>query len=55
MLRLVAAGKTNQEIADDLFISVNTVIRHVSNIFTKTGSANRADASTYASRKGLMT
>jgi DNA-binding CsgD family transcriptional regulator/class 3 adenylate cyclase len=48
VLRLIAAGRTNQEIADGLVISVNTVLRHVSNIFHKTGVANRAEAASYA-------
>lgn len=54
VLRLIAGGRTNQEIADELVISLNTVIRHVSNIFAKTGVANRAEAATYASRHGLI-
>ncbi len=53
VLRLIASGRTNQRIADELVISLNTVLRHVSNIFGKTGSANRADATMYAARKGL--
>ncbi len=44
VLRLIASGKSNQQIADELVISVNTVIRHVSNIFAKTGAANRTEA-----------
>jgi DNA-binding NarL/FixJ family response regulator len=54
VLRLIAAGRTNQEIADRLVISLNTVARHVSNIFAKTGVANRAEAATYATRNGLV-
>jgi DNA-binding CsgD family transcriptional regulator len=53
VLRLVAMGKTNQQIADDLFISLNTVLRHVSSIFNKTGSANRTEAANYARSNGL--
>jgi DNA-binding CsgD family transcriptional regulator/pimeloyl-ACP methyl ester carboxylesterase len=53
VLGLIAAGRSNQLIADELVISLNTVARHVSNIFTKTGVANRAEAATYASRHGL--
>jgi DNA-binding CsgD family transcriptional regulator/pimeloyl-ACP methyl ester carboxylesterase len=53
VLRLLAAGKSNQQIADDLVISLNTVRRHVSNIFDKTGVANRTEAATYAARNGL--
>ena len=54
VLRLIAAGKRNKEIAEELFISPNTVLRHVSNIFAKTGVANRAEAATYAARHGLV-
>jgi DNA-binding CsgD family transcriptional regulator/pimeloyl-ACP methyl ester carboxylesterase len=53
VLRLVSAGKSNQEIADELVISRNTVRRHVSNIFDKTGVANRARAMVYARDHGL--
>jgi pimeloyl-ACP methyl ester carboxylesterase/DNA-binding CsgD family transcriptional regulator len=53
VLRLVAAGKSNAQIADELVISQNTVIRHVSNIFAKTGAANRAQAAVYAKDHGL--
>ena len=48
VLRLVAAGRSNQQIAEELVISQNTVIRHVSNIFAKTGVVNRAEAGAYA-------
>jgi len=54
VLRLVAAGKSNQEIADALVISLNTVLRHVSHIYDKTGAANRAEAASYATRRGLV-
>jgi pimeloyl-ACP methyl ester carboxylesterase len=53
VLRLLAAGKSNAQIADELVISLNTVNRHVSNIYTKTGAANRAEAASYATRNGL--
>jgi DNA-binding NarL/FixJ family response regulator len=53
VLRLVAAGKSNQEIADELVISLNTVRRHVSNIFDKTGVANRAQATAHAKDHGF--
>jgi DNA-binding CsgD family transcriptional regulator len=53
VLRLVAAGKSNQQIADELVISMNTVIRHVSNIFSKIGAANRTEAASYAHRHSL--
>jgi DNA-binding NarL/FixJ family response regulator len=54
VLRLLAAGRSNQQIADELVISLNTVRRHVSNIFDKTGAANRADAVSYAHRNGIV-
>jgi DNA-binding CsgD family transcriptional regulator/pimeloyl-ACP methyl ester carboxylesterase len=53
VLRLLAAGKSNQQIADELVISLNTVNRHVSNIYAKTGAANRAEAAAYATRNGI--
>jgi len=53
VLRLVAAGKSNREIADALCISLNTVATHVRNILTKTGTANRTEAAAYALRHGL--
>jgi DNA-binding CsgD family transcriptional regulator len=53
VLRLLAAGKSNREIAEALFISPNTVIRHVSNIYAKAGVSSRAEAATFAHRSGL--
>ena len=53
VLNLVASGMTNRVIAQALFISTSTVERHISNIFNKTGSTNRADATRYAMRHGL--
>jgi DNA-binding CsgD family transcriptional regulator len=54
VLRLVAQGKTNGEIAEMLVISKNTVDRHVSSVLAKTGSANRAEAVLYAARHLLV-
>lgn len=54
VLRLVAAGKTNQEIATALFRSQNTVANHVRNILGKTQAANRTEASAFAVRHGLL-
>ena len=53
VLRLVAAGKTNQEIAGELFIAERTAANHVSNIFAKIGCGNRVEATVYAHRHGL--
>jgi DNA-binding NarL/FixJ family response regulator len=54
VFRLVAAGKSNQQIADTLVISPNTVVRHTSSIFRKTGAANRVEAASFAARHGLL-
>jgi len=48
VLGLVASGRTNRAIADELFISERTVARHVSNIFTKLGLSSRSAATAYA-------
>lgn len=53
VLRLLAAGRSNRQIADELSISVNTVDRHVSNVYTKIGATNRAEAASYAIRSGI--
>jgi DNA-binding CsgD family transcriptional regulator len=53
VLRLVAAGKSNQEIADTLVISRNTVLRHVNHLYAKTGVANRVELANYAHRQDL--
>ena len=54
VLRLLARGDSNQQIADELVISINTVNRHVSNIYAKLGSANRAQAAVYAKEHGII-
>jgi DNA-binding CsgD family transcriptional regulator/tetratricopeptide (TPR) repeat protein len=53
VLELIAAGKTNRQIAGELFISEKTVARHVSNIFTKVAVSSRAGATAYAYQHGL--
>jgi len=54
VLRLIASGRSNPMIAEELVISINTVERHVSNILGKSRSANRAEAVAYAARHGLI-
>jgi DNA-binding NarL/FixJ family response regulator len=54
VLRLVASGKTNQEIATLLFRSQNTVANHVRSILGKTQAANRTEASAFAARHKLL-
>ena len=53
VLRLIAAGCANQEIAALFSISRNTVLRHVSHILAKTNTGNRAAAAVFALRHGL--
>lgn len=53
VLRLVASGMTNREIAARLSISEKTVARHISNIFTKLDLPSRAAATAYAYQHGL--
>ena len=53
VLRLIAIGRSNADIAMVLAISLNTVATHVRNILAKTGSANRTEAAAYAMRQGL--
>jgi DNA-binding CsgD family transcriptional regulator/tetratricopeptide (TPR) repeat protein len=53
VLRLVAGGKTNKEIAAELIISVHTVERHVQNAYRKIGARNRVEAGTYVARVGI--
>jgi DNA-binding CsgD family transcriptional regulator len=54
VLRLLAAGKTNRAIADELYISEKTVARHVSNIFDKLGVSNRTGATAWAFQHKLI-
>ncbi len=54
ILRLVAAGRSNREIGEELYISGHTVANHVRNILRKTGAANRTEAAGYAFRHALV-
>jgi DNA-binding NarL/FixJ family response regulator len=53
VLKLVAAGSSNKEIAAELFLSEKTVSRHLSNIFAKIGVSSRAAATAFAFEQGL--
>lgn len=54
VLQLMAKGCSNQEIADKLFISLNTVKTHTSNLFQKLDARRRTQAIEYAKRDGLL-
>ncbi|WP_127585356.1 response regulator [Paenibacillus koleovorans] len=53
VLRLIAKGKSNQEVADELYIGVKTVKFHVTNILAKLGVEDRTQAAIYAFKNGL--
>jgi DNA-binding NarL/FixJ family response regulator len=54
VLRHLAGGKTNGEIAEELFVSVRTVERHVANIYAKIGARGRANATAFALSLNLI-
>ena len=54
VLLLLARGKTNRVIGQELFISEKTVASHVSHIFTKLGITSRSAATAYAYDRGLV-
>jgi DNA-binding CsgD family transcriptional regulator/pimeloyl-ACP methyl ester carboxylesterase len=53
VLRFLVAGRTNQQISESLFISLNTVSFHLRNIFSKTGTSNRTEAASFGHRHGI--
>jgi LuxR family maltose regulon positive regulatory protein len=53
VLKLIAAGYTNQQIADTLVVSLNTVKKHTTHIYGKLGVKNRTEASNRARELGL--
>jgi len=53
VLGLIAAGRSNRAIADELVVSEKTVHRHVSNIFAKLGVGSRTAAAAYAFEHGI--
>ena len=54
ILLLMAEGKTNQDIADELFIALKTVKTHVSNILSKLNVQDRTQAVIYAFKHSLI-
>jgi len=54
VLRLVAAGRSNRQIGEELFISTKTASVHVSNILAKLGVSGRGEAAAVAHRDGLL-
>ncbi|NHN34572.1 response regulator transcription factor [Paenibacillus sp. S3N08] len=53
VLRLIASGHSNQDVADELFIGIKTVKFHVTNILAKLGVEDRTQAAIYAFKNGL--
>lgn len=54
VLMLIAEGKSNKEISEELFISIKTVKTHVSNLLMKLDAEDRTQLAIYAHRKGLI-
>jgi LuxR family maltose regulon positive regulatory protein len=55
VLQLLAAGRQNQEIANELHMALNTVKKHATHIFDKLGATNRTEATARAREFGLLT
>ena len=53
VLRLIARGRTNREMSDDLVLSERTVARHITNIYNKLGLRSKAEATAYAMHHNL--
>jgi len=54
VLRLLAAGRSNQRIAHDLVVALDTVKTHVTHVLGKLGAANRTEAAARARQLGLI-
>jgi DNA-binding NarL/FixJ family response regulator len=53
VLRLIAAGQSNKQIAAELHLSIRTVERHITNLYTKIHARGKADATAWALRHQL--
>jgi len=53
VLKLIAHGFTNRQIAEQLFVNESTVKTHINHLFAKVGVRDRAQAVTYAYQHGL--
>jgi DNA-binding NarL/FixJ family response regulator len=54
VLKLLAAGRSNRQIADQCYLSLNTVRTHVQNILVKLGVHSKLEAAAFAMRNGLV-
>jgi LuxR family maltose regulon positive regulatory protein len=54
VLRHLTGGEQNQEIADELYLALDTVKKHVTHILEKLGAANRTEAAACARQLGLL-
>ena len=54
VLRLLAAGRSNQRIAHELVVALDTVKKHVTHVLGKLGAANRTEAAARARQLGLI-
>jgi LuxR family maltose regulon positive regulatory protein len=54
VLGLLAAGRSNREIAEELVVALDTVKKHVSHVLDKLGAANRTQAVAHARELGLL-
>jgi DNA-binding NarL/FixJ family response regulator len=54
VLGMIAEGRSNQQIADAIFRSPNTVANHVRSILSKLGAANRTEAAAFAAHRGWL-
>ena len=54
VLQLIASGRSNREIADELVLSIRTVERHITNLYAKIGARSKSSATAFALHSGLV-